>query len=320
MPIVRKQLKPSDVYPEDIRYDEATDNVQSLINGVWTDNPAADPRNQTTFPPRLTANPACDAARSVVDALKNQIDQTIIAIDNASTAIFIAGLILGLFSFGLFAIFISVALGVADAMIAAGSTALEAALTEPVYHTLACILRCNMDSQGRLEPNALPAIEGQVNSQIGGLGATIINSMLSLAGEGGINNLASLGTSTGDCSDCGCSQCDLDLWNTVYLGTIISVGENYIEMEAANVAGPHGDWRVSIGTAASNVCCCFNNFVYPGAPPAGHYEKFYPCGRDFTDPVEDGFEVGFPTPGTEVWVVAVDATETFTVRFYFQGC
>lgn len=205
MPVIRKKLFAGEVYPTNIRYNPGTDTVQSEINDEWVDNPAADPRTQTTYPPRLTADPACDAAKSVVVALKNQIDQTITAVGDAQTAATIAGLILGLFSFGVFAIFISIALFIADTMLSAGTAALEAALTPGVYETLKCILNCHMTAQGRVKPGELPAIEGEVTDQIGGLAATILNAMLSLAGEGGINNLASLGTSTGDCSECGCN-------------------------------------------------------------------------------------------------------------------
>ena len=205
MPIIRRKLAPSDVYPSDIRYDPDTDKVQRLIDGTWQDAPESDPRTQTTLPPRTTTDPACDGAQSIVDALKGQIDQILIAIDNGATAFTIAGLILGLLSFGVFAIFIAIALFIADQMLTAGSTALEAALTESVYDDLACILYCNMNSSGRLTPGSLPLIMGDVTTEIGGLGATIINAMLALAGEGGLNNLASLGTSTGDCSACGCS-------------------------------------------------------------------------------------------------------------------
>jgi len=320
MPIVRKKLAPSDVYPTNIRYDEDTDTVQSLINGDWVDSPEADPRHQTTLPPRITSNTRCDAAQSVVDALQGQIDAVIVAIDNSSTAFTIAGIILSLFSFGVFAVLISLVLTIADAMIAAGSSALEAALTSTTYHTFMCIIYCEMDGNGRIDADGLNAIMGETTSQIGGLAAVTLNSMLHLAGEGGVNNLAALGTSTGDCSDCGTGICDLDLWDTVYLGTVTEIGFDYIEMQSVNVPSPHGDHRISIGTSASSVCCAFDNFVFIPSPPTGQYEKFYPCGRDFTTPVEDGFEIGFPVPGTEVWVLAVDATEPFTVRLYFTRC
>ena len=207
MPIIRRKLEASSVYPDDIRYDPDTDTVQRNVNGVWQDAPESDPRDQTTLPPRLdTPDPRCDAAQSVVDAIKGQIDGTIEAIDNAATAFTIAGIILSFLSFGLFAIFITIALGIADAMIGAGSAALIAALTEPVYDELKCILYCNMNAQGRLIAGKLPNVQAQVTSDIGGLAATIINSMLSLAGEGGINNLASLGESEGDCDACSCAE------------------------------------------------------------------------------------------------------------------
>lgn len=204
MPIIRKKLVASEVYPETLRYDEGTDTVQSFIDGEWKNNPDADPRKQTTLPPRITSDPACDAGRSIADALKTQIDQTIVAIGNAATAFTIAGIILSLFSFGLFAVFISIALTIADAMIGVGASGLTAALTPTVYDQLACIINCYMNGSGRLVANGLTSIQTDVDDQIGGVAATVINSMLSLAGEGGINNLASLGTATGDCDDCDC--------------------------------------------------------------------------------------------------------------------
>jgi hypothetical protein len=205
MPIVRRKLDENTVYPSNIRYDPDTEQVQSLVNGVWTDNPEADPRTQTTIPARITSNTKCDAAKSVSDALKGQIDASVEATTNASTAFTIAGIILSLFTFGVFGIFISIALGIADAMIDAGGTALSAALTPAAFDTLTCILSCHFGDNGRLESDGLSGAMSDVTDQIGGLGAVIINSMLALAGEGGINNLAALGTSTGDCT--GCDAC-----------------------------------------------------------------------------------------------------------------
>lgn len=206
MPVIRKQLKSSQVYPDDIRYNAGSDTVQRNINGTWTDSPESDPRTQTMFPPRLTADPACDAAQSVGDALKGQIDSILDAIDAASTVFTIASIILSIFTFGVYAIFITLAIGIGDTMLTAGTAAISAALTAPVYHTFVCILRCHMNGSGRLNPGELTIVMSEVTAQIGGLGAEILNAMLSLAGEGGVNNLASLGTATGDCSDCGCAE------------------------------------------------------------------------------------------------------------------
>lgn len=223
MPIVRKKLDENAVYPTDLRYNSDTDTVQSLVNGSWIDNPDADPRTKTVFPARLTSNTACDAAQSVVDALKGQIDDIIEAIDNTQTLFTIAGIILSFLSFGLYAIFVSLALGLADLMVEFGSDQIEAALTEAVYDTLKCIIYCQFDTNGRLKPGGFEQILADVSSQIGGTAATILNAMLNLAGEGGVNNLAAIGTSTGDCAacECGCGDEEIAFSLVLFFGTEI---------------------------------------------------------------------------------------------------
>jgi hypothetical protein len=224
MPIVRRKLDENTVYPSNLRYNPDTDTVQTNVNGDWVDSPDADPRNQTIFPPRLTADPACDGAQSVVDALQNQISGIIDAIEAASTLFTIAGLILGLFTFGTFDIFISLALTIGGAMVDAGAPSLETALTPATFDTLKCILFCHFESNGRIGDTALTEAMADVTDQIGGLGAFVINAMLALAGAGGVNNLAALGTSTGDCSlcECGCGDEEIAFSMVIYYGTEIS--------------------------------------------------------------------------------------------------
>ena len=206
MPLIRKQLKPSDVYPDDIRYNPSGDKVERFIDGEWKESPQSDPRKQTTLPPRITADTKCDAAASIADALEGQISEIVTAIGNASTAFTIAGIILSILSFGVFAIFISIALGIADFMIGLGSTAIAAALPPSAFDTLKCILYCYMDDQGRIAEGDLINIQQDTVDQIGATGGTIINSMIDLAGVGGLNGLSAVGTSTGDCSACtGCA-------------------------------------------------------------------------------------------------------------------
>lgn len=239
MPLIRKQLKPSDVYPENIRYDMDTDTVQSNINGEWVDNPAADPRKQTVFPPRITDDTRCDAAASISDAFHNQINGIITAIDNGSTAFTIAGLILSVFSFGVFAVFISFALFIADQMIAAGSAALEASLNETAWEKFTCILYCNMNNSGRLNAGSQPLINSQIDTEIGGLGAEILKGMVKLAGEGGMNNLAAIGESEGNCSDCDCGECETtyetdNLGGGDNRGEFLGVFEGYLRYRSTN--------------------------------------------------------------------------------------
>lgn len=269
MPIIRKKLKPSDVYPDDIRYDETTEQVQRFVNGAWIDAPESDPRTQTTLPPRITANPACDAAQSVVDALEGQIDSILTAIDNGATVFAIAGLILGLLSFGLFAIFISIALAIGDAMLSAGTTALSEALTPAVYEQLKCIIYCQMNSSGRLKEGGFDQIQTDVASDIGGLAAGIINSMLNLAGEGGINNLASLGTA--DMSDCSeCPACDDDCsfgWVTTTAGNIISTTSTTVVVESTYNASLNRQEIVlsrEIADGGAGGCCFVTGYTFDG--------------------------------------------------------
>lgn len=271
MPVIRKKLSPDEVYPSTIRYNPDTDQVESLIDGVWTPNPAVDPRINTLFPPRITSDSRCDAAASVSAAFQGQIGEIITAIDNAATAFTIAGLILGLLSFGVFAIFISIALAIADAMIGAGSSALTAALTPAVWEQFTCILYCNMDGNGRLVPGGWEQVQLDVASQIGGLAGTTLNAFVALAGEAGINNLASQGTSTGSCS--GCTDCDCLHPFDVMIGDFIDIGDDgtghYIQLTA--VASGHNGipafWAVVGG---EDFCCTYVTFaVTAGAITSG---------------------------------------------------
>lgn len=317
MPIIRKQLKPSDVYPEDIRYNADTDEVQSLVNGDWVDNPAADPRHQTTFPPRVTANPACDAAESVKDAFKGQIDQILTAIDNTATTFTVAGLILGLFSFGVFEIFIAIAMTIANAMIDAGTTALSAALTDPAYHQFVCILRCHFNGSGRIDSGGLLQAQSEINDQIGGLAAVVLNSMLSLAGEGGVNNLASLGTSTGDCSDCDpCGDPCYTKFN-VTTGTLLGIFDGYMRVQSANSGGTS---IIQIDTGDPAICCQLLDFrdVSGGENISARYH--INCGADISP---GNIASGWFLEGCYDWMACQSPTGTtpdFVVEFLLTDC
>lgn len=262
MPIIRKKLDPAEVYPDTIRYDDLTDTVQSFIDGEWVDNPAVDPRTTTLYPPRITSDSKCDAAASVSAAFQTQIGEILTAIDNAGTVFQIAGLVLGLLSFGVFAIFINIALAIGNAMLDAGSGALTAALTPAVWEQFECILYCNMDGNGRLVPGGFAQVQADVSAQIGGLAGTTINSFVALSGEGGINNLASIGTSTGSCS--GCTDCDCIHDYDVMIGDFVDIGNDgtghYIQLTA--VASGHNGipafWAVVGG---EDFCCTYVTFA-----------------------------------------------------------
>lgn len=305
MPIIRKRLVASEVYPDTIRYNDGTDTVESFIDGVWTPNPDVDPRINTLYPPRITADSKCDAAASVSAAFQAQIGEIITAIGNAVTVFQVAGLVLGLLSFGVFAIFINIALAIGDAMLSAGDAALTAALTPAVWEQFTCILYCNMDANGRLQTGGLAAVQGDVTAQIGGLAGVTINSFVALSGEAGINNLASIGTSTGSCG--GCTDCDCIHESDVFIGNFVDIGNDitghYIQVTsaAANFSGILAEWAV-VGTFP-DFCCTYITFsVTAGGISAG---GLFGC---------DGNPSG---AGPISRVQFYHASAPFTIKYYF---
>jgi hypothetical protein len=316
MPIIRRKLQASDVYPDNIRYNPDTGTVQSLINGTWTDNPAADPRTQTTFPPHMTASPQCDGAESVEVAFKHQIDGVLTAIDGSQTAFTIAGIILALFTFGVFGLFISLALFLAHSMLDAGTTAINAALTPTAYHAFKCILYCRMDSTGHLPPGGLALVEADVSAQIGGLGAVILNQMLNLAGEGGVNNLSSIGTSTGDCSDCDCEPCANQAdWFAPAPGVTGhltgNTGPDWVEWGSDLYSGD-GQWYITGQTTANSICCkirLMQIMTEGGTFPGGHEVSV--CG---SDAIVDNID---PTDGHELHLFQIRCNMSMVARVHF---
>lgn len=287
MPVIRRKLDPNEVYSETTRYDQDTDTVQSLVNGSWVDNPTADPRTQTLFPPISTSDPACDGAQRASDAFEGQITEIINLINESNTFFTIAGAILALFEFGPFGLFIALAIALAHAMLDIGATALTAAFPGDVWDKFKCILFCHMGSDGRVKPGELSAIQSDVSVQIGGIAATILNAMLSLAGEGGVNNLAALGTATGDCSGCDCSVCAFEGWVEV-TGSPYTLEDNGSWTIPATTG--HGDAKYYAGLYAptdSDDCHTLSITVVSGG---GLSDKSYStCGEIFVAQHNDAF-------------------------------
>lgn len=287
MPIIRKRLAEEEVYPSDLRYNSETDTVQSRVNGEWKDNPLADPRQQTTIPPRVTSDPACDAAESAKDAIKKQIDDTCNAIDASKTVFTIASIILAILSFGFYGVFIGLVLALVNELIGIGTEAINETFTPTVYHTFTCILYCHMDSSGRIKAGEFEAVKSDITEQIGGVGATVLHAMLNLAGEGGVNNLAALGTSTGSCDDCECSDCPLTTWVT-QVGIETTRTDTTITVIAFHSGS---DYIVAVNSPGSGMDCCALAFtLVSGANPST-------IGAINCDDPQDGGHIYYSYPG-----------------------
>ncbi len=326
MPVIRKRLFPDEVYPSDIRYDEDTGQVQSNINGTWTDNPAADPRNNTLFPARITADTDCDAAESIKDAFKGQIDKILTLISESNTAFTIAGAILALFEFGPWGVLIVIALAIAHVMLDAGATALTDALTTTVYHTFVCILLCRMEpGTGRLKVGSIPDIDTDLDDQVGGLGATILKAMVGLAGEAGMNNLAAIGTSTGDCSDCDCRPPCASTFTVIVDGTDVSYGSDasgdFIQVTSVLDSGVFGGYAVMIATDADDHCCTLDNIASTNTGATGGVWLWEACGgvRPITSFSFSNTSPFAPNDSNSLNTIAKNSTTPFVAKWYFKN-
>ena len=80
MDIIRKELAAGQLYPIDLRYNDATDAVQYTPDGgtTWIDSPQNDPRLNNHYPPPATDDPQCDGAARMTGLLYDYA----ISIDN----------------------------------------------------------------------------------------------------------------------------------------------------------------------------------------------------------------------------------------------
>jgi len=320
LPVIRRKLDPNQVYSTNTRYNEETDTVQSFVNGDWVDNPLADPRTQNLFPPITTSDPTCDAAQSVSDAFEDQINGIITLISESNTFFTIAGALLALFEFGPWGVLIILAIAIAHVMLDAGATALTAAFVGDTWDKFKCILFCHMDTNGRVKAGEFGQIKDDVSTKIGGLAETILNAMLDLAGEAGVNNLAASRTVTGDCADCDCAPpCDLEAWTEWTalgsLGTIIDVTDDYIEVQSEN-AGAFGAQAAGIYNPSD--CCTFDHSTSDGNNAGLNY-YYSLCGHNPSD-TGGNINNAFPPGDTSINMITIyGGTAVFTVKIYLVG-
>lgn len=191
-----------------LRYNPTTDTVEGSTDGgvTWTPAPEVDPRHVTTSPPHITGNTKCDAAASMVRFISDTISSTTNGVSIGLTTTDLIALILGLLEvFGPYAVMVLAALAVLSIITAAGAEVVSAAMTSTVFDTLLCIFFCHVDDNGFLTADALSAVNGDIDTQIGGLAATILHALFLLTGEAGLNNAGAAGLDTDDCSGCDCA-------------------------------------------------------------------------------------------------------------------
>lgn len=203
--VVRKLLSENEITPPDRRYNQSTDAVEFSPDGgtTWVDAPWLDPRSSDIFRrPALPDGERCNAAARMRAQIEQQMD-TAIAFQSVAgiASSFLFGL--GLLTAGIGTL-VGLFLLVADTLLTIGIDAIITAMTASVYDQLECILFCNIDDNGQMSEAQLAQIRADVNDQIGGVAAVVLNLMFDSFGSVNLSNAAVVRDESGDCEDCEC--------------------------------------------------------------------------------------------------------------------
>jgi len=210
--VIRKRLSEDEYSNPAYRYDEACACVQYSPDGgmTWIDAPESDPRHATRYALPLPGGGGqpCDAAANMVKWLHDFID-------GAEEVFALGGIAVTMVNF-LFTFtelifpptgLVQLIVDVAGTIFGVGETALTAAFTSTEYDLLLCIFACRIEPSGAVTAGDLALIQGDVSFQLNTTAALVVNALLSLQGEVGLQNAGAIGTETGDCSACECEHC-----------------------------------------------------------------------------------------------------------------
>lgn len=204
MKIVRKLLTPDEISNPAIRWNEECDCAQQTPDGgvTWVDAPGLDPRSAPGFamPPVSSDDPHCDGAARMIAAVHQLIDIIISAGSFAEAAsLFLS--VLERFLYGIGQL-IALILDVVAGLIALGGEVLDAAFTGDVYDQLLCLAYNHLGSDGHFDGDGWTAFQSDVAAVFSGTVEIAMGLIFQVEGINGFNNAASVGTETGDCSDC----------------------------------------------------------------------------------------------------------------------
>lgn len=313
MPIIRKKLYADEGGSSNLRYDEATDTVQYSPDGTnWYDAPELDPRFTNHLPARTGGDPRCDAADNLVANIEQYIDENITAMTLGAG---VAGLASILFSrlpiLGAGSLLLGLIQGAISALLAAGASALTSEFNTAAYDNLRCYFYCHMDSSGRLTETTLWHVEDEIYNYESATVYNIMRTLFAVSGFGQINDWATVGTATGDCSACDCSGI-LITYTTVANPDQLPFGVSYLNMGALIDTYKFSYGRRNTGEATGQA---YNNLSnIPTTQNAGGVDNERWSGNVINkDPnnanniSETGIVIRFATPRS-IW----------NVRFYYR--
>lgn len=298
----------------------------STDNGAtWHDDTATDPRRtvprRPTYPAPEGDTPRCEWADSIVSVIRTQFVSTLNT-EATIRDVFVAMAAVLALIFGLLAVAeILIALTPIPAIIfAIGISAFKDAMTDEVWDRLRCNIFCHMDANGIGTQEQVDAIYNQIGTDETGVARLFLQGFVALLGVQGMINAANFGSGNPD-ADCGCGcgeGCDPDVFDMLYLGTIIDSGDNYVTIESAYNPGTFGEYRAAIGSGDTDVCCCFYLELLTGTPLVNQ-GKFAACGVDYG--LGEGAYTHINTNVTvEGSIAAYDLNEPFTLKITFVAC
>lgn len=221
---------------------------QSSDGGAtWEDAPQEDPRNSSTVYPPTPGEPSddkkCIAAAGMALLVKEGVgDQLTDDMGRYTLGQLISDWVTTIIqSSNPFEALIQI---VTNQIFALLISAVRAALTEEVYHTLQCIFYCNIEDDLSFTDEGWAQVRSDILDQIPGIAGVFLEHLVFLLGKVGLTNLArSQAATEGECSECDCNPTCGAEWSifgddpTHFHGEILEVGDDYLVAQSGVTGG-----------------------------------------------------------------------------------
>lgn len=250
------------------RVNEDTGRLEiSVDNGVtWTQDPQDPGVTAIQMIPPVTSGAAADKCNAAANA-RNSVEDWVAEINAqkelgvsllefvTAVALAVVSVFLELATLGTAtALIIPIILAVAKLVYEMDNATFANYWTTDVYDSITCAFYCNMLPSGSIpEENFFSVITQIVLTTTGGTQQKALINMLLARGIVGMNNMASIGTGTADCSDCDCT-----CWTHFQVVTGDHLTEPYYEgyeSYQSEQGIPGTDYAINIMSPNKNICC-----------------------------------------------------------------
>jgi len=216
--------------------------LQSSIDGgvTWQDDPQEDPRQTATqlqpLPGADGDEKRCQASANITAHIKETADRLIADAEAWSGITGLVAALVGMLIFigiiGSGGALTPLLIGLAGALLFAGSAAFDAAMTSTVWDDFNCIVYCNLNDDGTCTDAQLSQMVASAASEFAGIAHEFLARQLIILGRMGVINAGRTASGrTFDCSTCSCgawcylfdftvSEQGWELRNTVEFGDI----------------------------------------------------------------------------------------------------